>query len=634
MTSIPLTQASLLWALLFFATTLQAQWSVIEDDPRERNPKRLYEVFTKEAWNQSNFASEEDLQWFRDAKYGMFLHFGLSTYKNAELSWGVCKTRKLPDQGSGPYPESEWTTWPEKMELPEFDARKLVAYAEEAGMKYIVVIAKHHDGFHMWDTAYSDFKITNTPFGRDYLKEIADACREAGMKFGVYYSQRDWYHPDYGPVDPEKSVQVSRRVWEPKPGESSTMGDSHQQYLEYQFKVCQELSTKYGKLDIFWWDAAYWGGMFSAEMWDAEKLTRMIRDLQPGILMNNRTGVPGDFDTPEQRIGMFQNHRPWESCITLCKTWCYSDTPVKTPQQLVEMLTSTVVGDGNLLISWGPQWNGAFHPDQIEALREAGRWIKKNKEAIYGTRGGPWKPAQWGGSACRDNVVYLHIQSLPENKLLTLTGLSQKVLSAGIHGGEPVPFTQAGDSLQLELADSPDDGFTTVVELLLDAPVKDIIETTIAQSFFDSPEYGRVISRDAKLASHTQSANIPPANHAALFAGTVEGPDFAFESGEAINPNCVIDLGQTFSVTGIRLRFPEGSPDQHAHITVSVSSDQKTWEEIALQATPPPIWEIAVTSYTAGAYIPGKPVRYIKVERELEKPDTLHLQAVEVFGEQ
>jgi alpha-L-fucosidase len=467
--------ASLLATLIFYAPPLYAQWSILEDDPRAETPGHLFQVFSKEEWHKSNFASEINLQWFRDAKYGMFVHFGLATYKNAELGWGVCRTRKLPDHGHGPYPESEWTKWADEFEIPEFDAEKLVEYAKDAGMKYIVVIAKHHNGFHMWDTKFSEFKITNTPFGRDFIKEAADACHMAKIKFGIYYSQRDWYHPDYCPVDPNKSIQKSELVWKPKPGETSTAGESHKKYLEYQYNVCRELCTKYGKVDVFWLDAAYWGGMFTTDMWDSEILTRMIRKLQPGIIINNRASIPGDFDTPEQRIGMFQNHRPWESCMCLCKSWSYSKTPIKTPKEIVKILTGTLCGDGNMLMSWGPQWSGAFHPDQIKALKQTGVWVKKNEKAIFETRGGPWKPEKWGGSVYRDNTVFLHVTSIPRDNKLTLSGLEQKVVKAAIHGGKDITFTQQDNRLELNIPKDQQEDLCTVVELSLDASVTGII---------------------------------------------------------------------------------------------------------------------------------------------------------------
>lgn len=279
--------------------------------------------FTDVEWDASNFAAPADLQWFRDAKYGMFIHFGLSTHDNKNLSWGTCYTRKAPDTGNGPVPDEVWQNWPNELRMEKFNARDWVATALAAGFKYLVAVAKHHEGFHMWDTAYSEFKVTNTPFKRDYLEELAKACNEAGLPFGIYYSQRDWYHPDYMPVDPMK-VTLDGVRWGLKPGETSPLGESHRKYIEYQFNVCRELCTKYGKVDIFWWDAAWWGGMFTAEMWDGEKLTRELRTLQPGVLMNNRCSVPGDFDTPEQQLGFYQDWRPWESCMCLETGWSYT----------------------------------------------------------------------------------------------------------------------------------------------------------------------------------------------------------------------------------------------------------------------------------------------------------------------
>ncbi|MEY4489972.1 MAG: hypothetical protein RIQ79_2480 [Verrucomicrobiota bacterium] len=609
----PLLSFCALVTLVIATIPLRAQWSVTEDDPRPRNPAFLYEVFSKEAWSRSNFATPQEMQWFRDAKYGMFVHFGLSTYKNAELSWGVCQVRKAPDKGSGPYPASEWTGWKDELRLPEFDARQLVKYAQDAGMKYIVVIAKHHDGFHLWDTKLSDFKVTNTPFGRDFLKEVADACHQAGMKFGIYYSQRDWYHPDYAPTD-----------WK---------SERHQRYIKYQNEAVRELCTNYGKVDILWFDAVYWGGMFTAEMWDAENLTRMIRRLQPGIIINNRTSVPGDFDTPEQRVGMFQNHRPWESCMCLCDTWSYSDTPSKSPKQLVDTLVGTICGDGNVLLSWGPKWSGAFDARQIASLAGAGAWMKKNEKAIYGTRGGPWTPAKWGGSVSRDKSVYLLIKTSPDGNELKLEGLKPKVMEARIHGGAAIPFKQSGDLLAITLPAGLEDPLCTVIELALDAPATDIIHPKKGRSIFEEPEYGGVISDQATLKISSASKWDNQANHAELFTGSLNGGQFAFHTESEVSPNAIIDLGGKHSVRGILIRNREGYPERKTGVVVSLSLDGEQWKQIWTSSDLLDTWEIPVTSFVAGANVPGKEARYIKIERRLERPDALHLQTVKIYGQ-
>ncbi|PXA03200.1 hypothetical protein DDZ13_13330 [Coraliomargarita sinensis] len=591
----------------FFASLgLYGQWSVISDDPKNdpRGKSVLYQIFTQEEWDSSNFADESDLQWFRDAKYGMFIHFGLSAYKEKDLSWGICQTRVLPDQGEGPYPKEEWTRWKDEMALPEFDAEAIVQCAIDAGMRYIVVIAKHHDGFHMWDTAYSDFKITNTPFGRDYLKEIADACHEAGLKFGIYYSQRDWYHPDYMPVDPAKSERVPGRSlsWRPKAGESNTLGERHRKYIEYQFNACRELATKYGKLDVFWFDALYWGGMFSADMWESERLTRMIRELQPGIIINNRASLPGDFDTPEQKIGAFQKHRPWESCITLCKTWAYSDTRIRPPEEIIRLLVNSFCGDGNLLLSWGALWSGAFHHDQIEVLRESGKWVKRNEEAIFGTRGGPWKPATWGGSAHRGNKVYLHLtKPLPYDELV-LNGLRESVVSAQIHKGRALDFSQSNKKLKIRVPEAVIDPYATVIELTLDGEVDYVIEEAVSVSMFNKPAYGGQIHESGNVRLNKQ------------------------------NNKHIIDLGKSYSVTGLQLnlrRVPDSGPPA---FEVHTSTDGSNWETADYQPGRQLSQDIPILRYEAGAFIPGKPVRYLKIERLHKHPGNLPIQSSRVFG--
>jgi alpha-L-fucosidase len=587
-------------------------WSVLEEDPRPRTPAHAFEVFSKENWEKSNFARPEDIRWFRDAKYGMFVHFGLSTFKNAELSWGVCEVRKAPDKGAGPYPASDWTTWKDEFRLPEFDAVRLVQHAQDAGMKYIVVIAKHHDGFHMWDTALSDFKVTNTPFGRDFLKEIAEACHEAGMKLGIYYSQRDWIHPDYDPLE-----------WK---------GEKHQRYIKYQNEAVRELCTKYGKVDIFWFDALTWGGMFRPEMWDAENLTRMIRQLQPGILINNRASIPGDFDTPEQKIGSFQSHRPWESCMCLCATWSYSDTPVKSPKQLGDMLISTLCGDGNMLLSWGPKWSGAFDAKQIASLEGAGAWVKKNAEAIYGTRGGPWTPDKWGGSVHRGNTVYLHVKQVPDGGKLELGGLESRVLAARIHGGRELPFVQKAGQLEIAIPAAQQDPLATVVKLTLDAPVLEIIAPALRKSAFDSPEYGGVVSGQANLRISSTSTWDKVTTHPQLFTGKLHGAQFAFHTAEETNPHAILDLGGTYSVRGILIGNRSGYPTRTTRVHVSLSTDGEKWEEIWKSSDAADTWEIPVTSFVAGADVPGRNARFLKIERRLETPDALHLQTVKIYG--
>ena len=596
-------------------TTTHAQWSHKKGDPEPHPPGHLVQPFTKAEWEASNFAPPESLEWFRDAKYGMFIHFGLSTHDNAELSWGTCHTRKAPDSGNGPVPDEVWQAYPKDFKFEKFNAKEWVEIAKTAGFKYIVVIAKHHDGFHLWDTAHSDFKVTNTPFGRDYLKELADASKEAGMPFGIYYSQRDWYHPDYMPTQPS--------------------GERHKKYIEYQNRVVRELLTKYGKVDILWWDAAWWGGMFTADAWDGEKLTRMAREIQPGILLNNRASLPGDFDTPEQRLGYFQNWRPWESCICLTGTWSYSGGEPKSRDQLIQMLVANAACDGNLLLSWGPQWDGEFAPKEKNRLVEVGAWLKENGRAIYGTRGGPWKWSSWGGSTRRDKTVWLHVVEGGTIELPTLPG--RTVLSAQLLNGGKIDFQQDAKKLTVTV---PKASPVSIVELTFDQSVNDIpaiSDGEFLSVFNDAATYGKIVSKEAIVRTSSTSQYDPSGAPQALVA---ERPadEFAFHTAAEANPWVEMDLGREVSVTGVRVlnrtKFGQPGMDRAATLRLSISSDGKTWTEVWKAESGLPKWEIPVNDFLAGAQVPGRKARYLRLETKPETPDHFHLKQVQVYGKE
>jgi alpha-L-fucosidase len=621
--------STLLVSLLALTQSARAQWAHKEGDSKPPVEGFLVQPFTQAEWEASNFAPAKDLQWFRDAKYGMFIHFGLSTHNKADLSWGVCQTRKAPDVGNGPVPDAVWQSWPKEFHFEKYDAKEWVALARQAGFKYIVAIAKHHDGFHLWDTALSEFKVTNTPFKRDYLKELADACHAAGMPFGIYYSQRDWYHPDYRPVEPSK-VTLNSVWWKLKPGETSPIGERHGKYLAYQRNAVRELCTKYGKVDIFWFDAAWWGGMFTAEMWDAENLTRMIRELQPGIVINNRCSLPGDFDTPEQRLGFYQDWRPWESCMCLTHSWSYSGTPPKPRDQIIRMLVNNACNDGNLLLSWGPQWNGEFAAAEKSRLLEVGAWLKVNGHAIYGTRGGPWKWAAWGGSTRHDKTVWLHVVAGDTLRLAALPG--RAVVSAQMLTGEKVKFTQDGSMLTVTV---PKVTPVTIIELTFDKSVDNLpaISGGEVSAFNDPVTYGHIVSRQARVTASSVQAG-------ALEALVADAPaaDFAFHTNPELNPWTELDLGRPVSVTGVRVlnRISCGQPgqDRAATLRLSVSLDGKTWAAVWQADRAQPTWEIPVTDFLAGAQVPGRKARYVRLELKPAKPEYLHLRQVEVWGKE
>lgn len=561
--------------ICFYCTTLQAQWSVLNTDEIPKQTAFKYQPFTKQQWDGSNFASPKQMEWFSNARYGMFIHFGLSAYVDKDISWEICETRKAPDGGHGAYPDTVWKKWPSKFKIENFNAHDWVQIAKDAGMKYVVVIAKHHDGFHMWDTKFSDFKVTNTPFGRDYLKEIADACHKINMPFGIYYSQRDWYHPDYAPVNTSKEVNTQNgHVWKSHAGGNAIPGPTHKKYIEYQRNVVRELCTKYGKIDIFWFDAAWWGGMFTADMWDAENLTRMMRKLQPDIIINNRASVPGDFDTPEQEVGRYQS-RPWESALTLNGSWAYSPIPNKSKKELLRDLFSSAQGNGNVLLSWGAHWDGRFDQTQKDLLLDMGEWLKKYGYAFYETRGGPWMPGKWGGATYNGNKVYLYVYdwnngeiklpALPDNSVL-----SSRYLNVD---GEKVSFKNGHKEWQFSAPVKPD-SIATIIELVMKKPVKGVLNMK-NHSVFEGIAYGDVIeNREVARTDWKKSQYI-------------------------------LDLKKSYKVTGI------GIYDSKNSIVVRVSSNGKNWTEVGKISDSDT--ELSLTTDMTGAQVLGRDIRYVQL---------------------
>lgn len=374
----------------------------------------LFHIFSEREWNDYPFAAAEDVEKFLDLKAGLFLHVGLSAIGMTELGWSR-HTHKLPDTKTGSVPDEIYDGWAKEITFPAFNAEDWAETAVLSGAKYVVIITKHHDGFHMWDTSCSQHKITNSPFGKDYLRLLIDAFRRRGLKIGLYFSQRDWYHPDYEPVTNERFNACGGHPPYRINGKPIPVTPKHNKYICYMKKAVEELVTQYGKIDFFWWDSLWWGGMFEKEMWDAEATEAIIRERQPHILINNRNSLVGDFDTPELRLGFFQTERPWEACIPLSTGWSYKGTPPKSLKELVRLLIGCLCGGGNLLLSIGCTPNGSIAKMEKERLYEYGKFIHRYEESIYGTRAvflsedGSW------GITKKKNIYYVH--ALGEGKI-------------------------------------------------------------------------------------------------------------------------------------------------------------------------------------------------------------------------
>jgi alpha-L-fucosidase len=388
------------------------------------------------------------LQWWQDARFGLFVHWGSVSLKGTEIGWSRAGERRGYRGPGTIIPTEVYDNLYKEFNPTQFDAAEWVRIAQAAGMKYIVFTSRHHDGFSMFDTKVSDYKITSplSPYRRDIVKQLADAAHAAGLKFGLYYSQPDWHHPD------------------------AFTPDRHANYLAYLQAQVRELCTNYGRLDILWFD----GLGKKAEDYGAVAVNRMARELQPHLIINNRNGLPEDFDTPEQRVGKYQDHRPWESCITICKQWAWKpDDTMKSLQECLQTLVRCAGGDGNLLFNVGPMPDGRIEPRQVDRLKEMGAWLKKNGESIYATRGGPWHPTQKFASTRQGNTVYLHVFKW-ENATLELPALPRAVKSASLLGGGRATVRQAGDKLTVAVDPAARDAIDTIVKLELAGSAMDI----------------------------------------------------------------------------------------------------------------------------------------------------------------
>jgi alpha-L-fucosidase len=320
----------------------------------------------------------------------------------------------------------------------------------------------------LWPSALTDYDFAATPFRRDVVRELADACRAEGIVFCAYHSICDWRHPDYPLGSPGGKTR------KPTPDM-----DRYTAYLKGQLA---ELLQSYGPLGILWFDGEW------EEPWTEERgedLYRYCRSLQPSLIVNNRVAkgrqdmagttaagaFGGDYDTPEQRVGRFQAERPWESCITICEQWAWKpDDAMKTLEECVRTLVTCAGGDGNLLLNVGPMPTGEIEARQAGRLREIGAWLKTNGEAVHGTRGGPFVPGEWGVSTHRERSVYLHVLRWPAEGAVVLPALERRVVGASVLGGGAARVTQSAAATEIRVAPEHRQPIDTVVRLELDGP--------------------------------------------------------------------------------------------------------------------------------------------------------------------
>jgi alpha-L-fucosidase len=415
---------------------------------------------------------EERTSWFRAAKFGMFIHWGPYSVASVEASWPIMKP------GQWGITEAEYRALPARFNPVHFDPDHFIDLARTAGQKYMVFTTKHHDGFCMFDSDYTSYKITNTPYGKDIVRQLADACARRSMPLGFYYSPPDMHHPGF-----RDTTRLASENWngEPERPEWSS-------YLQYMQLQLSELLTRYGDVRDIWFD-----GLNHQEKYDGRRFLDLIHRLQPGTLVNDRIGVPGDYVTPEQFIpraiptkgvevrgadksvqSNFHAGVPspadfqlWETCMTINETWAYNahDRQFKSSKDLIRGLVEVASRGGNFLLNIGPQPDGMIQPEFQERLRAIGDWITINGDSIYETTYGPIQGRPAFRTTAKGSDVYIHVFDWHSGAFV-LTDLPAKVLSARLlANNQPLRFEQTAGSLSITLPPQPPDANVSVVAL-------------------------------------------------------------------------------------------------------------------------------------------------------------------------
>lgn len=411
-------------------------------------------------------ASSQNKQWFTDARFGLFIHWGPSSLLGAG-EW-VMNNRNIK--------VADYTHLQKAFNPVDFDAQKWVSMVKNAGMKYITLITRHHDGFSMWDTKQSEWKITNTPYKKDIVKQIADECHKQGIKICFYYSLLDWYRSDY-------QYETGRTG----KGTGRTEKSNWESYIKFMKAQLTELLTNYGEVGTIWFDG-HWDQLdndhdkaqVSKVDWKYEEIYSLIHKLQPNCLIGNNhhlSPLPGeDFQMFEKDLpggnstgfgGASVSQLPLETCETIADSWGFNitDRNYKSTRQLIHYLVRASGFGANFLLNIGPMPNGEIQPEFTERLSAMGAWLQKNGETIYGTSGGYIRPQPWGAITQKGNRIFIHLLDAKEDKLLI--PFPQKIKFAKIFGTNTlVKFQQLPDGyIVLEVKSIEKAEYDTIVEV-------------------------------------------------------------------------------------------------------------------------------------------------------------------------
>jgi alpha-L-fucosidase len=378
------------------------------------------------------------LKEFQNMKFGMFVHWGPVSLKGTEIGWS--RGREVSVE--------EYDNLYKEFNPTQFNADDWMQILKDAGMKYFIITTRHHDGFSLWPTEYSDYDISATPYKKDVLMEMKKACDKKDILFGTYYSICDWKHPLYPLGSPG--------------GKTKKETGDMEKFIPFIEGQTRELIEKYHS-KILWFDGEWeepWTHEMGLDFYD------YLKSIDENILINNRVdkgrkgmeGITisdefaGDFATPEQQVGRYDIKNPWESCITICRQWAWKpNDELKSLEECLFTLLKTVGGGGNLLLNVGPMPDGRIEPRQAERLKEMGNWLKKYGESVYETTGGPYKPNDWLTSTRKGDDIYIHLMNYDNQSVELPFPENIQIKNCSLLKGGKLDFKQSGQTLKIEL---------------------------------------------------------------------------------------------------------------------------------------------------------------------------------------
>ncbi|HKV24099.1 MAG TPA: alpha-L-fucosidase [Candidatus Acidoferrum sp.] len=386
------------------------------------------------------------MQWWHEARFGMFIHWGLYSVLGRH-EWA------MEDEG---IPIAEYEQLAKRFKPQPNAARAWAKLARAAGQKYMVMTSKHHEGFCNFDTKLTNYCAPKQGPGRDLVREYVEAARAEGMRVGFYYSLMDWHHPD-----------GARCATDP---------DARKRFVEYTHGLIRELMTNYGKIDVLWYDVDW---PLTPEQWESARMNKMVFELQPDIIVNNRNGLPGDFSTPEQEIRAEQGSRSWETCMTLNDSWGYqrADDDWKSSKRVIRNLITCARDGGNYLLNIGPEGDGSIPEESVRVFTKVGKWMSRNARTIHTSDRCQVSRSNFAGFTRQGNTLYMHVHFWP-GETVALGGLMTKVLSARLFAsGHEVKFDQEHFRVRfLGLPkEAPDQPVTTLAIECESEPTQDLM---------------------------------------------------------------------------------------------------------------------------------------------------------------